>query len=161
MASIAISFRIKNLSPICLWVTREFWKLESKFVKHFLTTTLTVAALGMAAPALAQDAASAPAAATDTAADTTAAAQSATAKAGDTVYDQAGEVVGTVEKVEGSNFVISTGTNRATLALSTLATGPKGLIIGVTKAQLDEAIVQSQSAAPAEASAETAAPAQQ
>jgi len=131
--------------------------LESKFVKQLLTTTLAIAAVGMAAPVLAQET-SAPAAA---GADTAAAAQSATAKAGDTVYDQAGDVVGTVEKVEGANFVISTGTNRATLALTTLATGPKGLVIGVTKAQLDEAIVKSQSAAPAETSAEAAAPAQQ
>lgn len=126
-------------------------------MKHLLTTTLTVAALGMAAPVLAQETSSAPAAE----AGAGAAAQSATAKAGDTVYDQAGEVVGTVEKVEGANFVISTGTNRATLALNTLASGPKGLVIGVTKAQLDEAIVKSQGPAPAEASAETAAPAQQ
>ena len=131
-------------------------------MKHLLTTTLAVAALGMAAPALAQETASAPAEAGAAADPAAAAAQSATAKAGDTVYDQAGEVVGTVEKVEGANFVISTGTNRATLALNTLASGPKGLVIGVTKAQLDEAIVQSQGAAPAaEASAETAAPAQQ
>lgn len=124
-------------------------------MKQLLTTTLAVAALGMAAPTLAQKT-SAPAAAAGAAAT-----QSATANAGDTVYDQAGEVVGTVEKVEGANFVISTGNNRATLALTTLATGPKGLVIGVTKAQLDEAIVKSQSAAPAEASAETAAPPQQ
>jgi hypothetical protein len=156
MASVAISFRNKNLSPICLWGTQEFGNLESKFVKHLLTTTLAVAALGMAAPVLAQETTSAPAEAG------AAAAQSATAKAGDTVYDQAGEVVGTVEKVEGANFVISTGTNRATLALNTLASGPKGFVIGVTKAQLDEAIVKSQgAAAPAESSAETAAPAQQ
>ena len=130
-------------------------------MKHLLTTTLAVAALGMAAPVLAQETTSAPAEAGATA-DSAAAAQSATAKAGDTVYDQACEVVGTVEKVEGANFVISTGTNRATLALNTLASGPKGLVIGVTKAQLDEAIVKSQGAAPAaETSAETAAPAQQ
>lgn len=134
-------------------------------MKHILTATVAVAALGMAAPVLAQDAATAPAetAPAQTATTETApAAEAAAAKAGDTIYDQAGEVVGTIEKVEGSNFVISTGNNRATLALSVLGTGPKGHVIGLTKAQLDEAIVQAQgpsSAAPADPAA--GAPAEQ
>lgn len=113
-------------------------------MKHILTATLAIAAVGMAAPVLAQEAETAPA-------ESAPAAEAAAAKAGDTVYDQAGEVVGTIEKVEGNNFVISTGTNRATLALSVLASGPKGHVIGLTKTQLDEAIVQAQgpsSAAP-------------
>jgi hypothetical protein len=114
-------------------------------VKNILTTTLAVAALGMAAPVLAQETSAAPAAAPASA--PAPAAEAAAAKAGDTVYDQAGEVVGTIEKVEGTNFVISTGTNSATLSLSVLGHGPKGHVIGLTKAQLDEAIVKAQGAA--------------
>lgn len=120
-------------------------------MKHILTATLAAAALGMAAPAVAQEAETAAPGAETAApgAETAPAAESAAAKAGDTVYDQAGGVVGTIEKVEGSNFVISTGTNRATLALSVLATGPQGHVIGLTKAQLDEAITKAQGPAPA------------
>lgn len=119
-------------------------------MKHILTTTLTIAALGMAAPALAQEAGAEAAPTTETAP----AAEAAAAKAGDTVYDQAGEVVGTIESVEGGNFVISTGTNKATLSLSTLAQGPKGPVIGMTKQQLDEAIQNAKASAPAEAPAQ-------
>lgn len=106
-------------------------------MKNSIATALSLFALGVTAPAFAQSAPSpaAPAAATEAAP-----AQAAAAKAGDTIYDQAGEVVGTVESVEGSNFVISTGTNKATVPLSALAAGPKGHVIGMTKAQLDEAI---------------------
>jgi preprotein translocase subunit YajC len=72
--------------------------------------------------------------------------QAATAKAGDTVYDTAGEVVGTVESVEGDNFIISTGTSKATLPLSALADGAKGPTIGMNKMQLDAAIQQANQA---------------
>ena len=107
-------------------------------MKNSIAAALSLFALGVTAPAFAQSAPSpaAPAAATAEAAP----AQAAAAKAGDTIYDQAGEVVGTVESVDGTNFVISTGTNKATVPLSALAAGPKGHVIGMTKAQLDEAI---------------------
>lgn len=115
-------------------------------MKNIIAAALAVAAIGITAPAMAQE----------TAAQEPAA-QSAAAKAGDTVYDQAGEVVGTIEAVEGANFVISTGTNRATLALASLGQGPKGATLAMTKAQLDEAIQKAASSAPAaEAPAEQA-----
>lgn len=110
-------------------------------VKNIFAAALAVAAIGITAPAIAQDSA-APAAADP-------AAQSAAAKAGDSVYDQAGEVVGTIEKVEGDNFVISTGANRATLALASLGQGPKGFTIGMTKAELETAIQRAAGGAPA------------
>jgi len=101
-------------------------------VKTTATAFLSILAIGMAAPAIAQqDPAPAPAAP---------AAQAAAAKAGDTVYDTAGEVVGTVESINGQTAVISTGTNKATVPLSALASGSKGPMIGMTKAQLDAAI---------------------
>lgn len=120
-------------------------------MKNIIAAALAVAAIGITAPAMAQESATAGAAAQDPAA------QSAAAKAGDTVYDQAGEVIGTIEKVEGSNFVISTGTNRATLALASLGQGPKGPTLAMTKEQLDTAIQRAAAEAPAaEAPAEQA-----
>ena len=104
-------------------------------MKKIIAAALSVSAIGLAAPALAQDApAPAPQAP---------AAQEATAKVGDTIYDTAGEAVATVESVEGTNAVISTGTNKATVPLSSFAAGPKGPVIGMTKAQLDAAIQNS------------------
>jgi hypothetical protein len=98
-------------------------------VKKIFAAILTVSAVGLTAPAMAQDAA-APAPA----------AQAATAKAGDTVYDTAGEVVATIESVEGQNAVITTGSAKATVPLSSFASGPKGPTISMTKAQLEAAI---------------------
>lgn len=116
-------------------------------MKNIIAAALAVAAIGITAPAIAQE----------SAATADPAAQSAAAKAGDTVYDQAGEVVGTIEKVEGNNFVISTGTNRATLALASLGQGPKGPTLAMTKEQLDTAIQRAAAEAPAaEAPAEQA-----
>jgi len=106
-------------------------------VKKVFAAILTVSALGMTAPAFAQDAAEpAPAAEAP-------AAQAATAKAGDTVYDTAGEVVATVESVSGQNAVITTGSAKATVPLSSFAAGPKGPTISMTKAQLEAAIAGS------------------
>jgi hypothetical protein len=101
---------------------------------------LSILAIGLAAPAFAQQAA--PPSTADAPAAQAPAAQSATAKAGDQIYDTAGAVVGTVESVSGSNFVISTGTSKATLPMSSLANGTNGLTISMTKAQLNDAIQQ-------------------
>lgn len=112
-------------------------------MKNIIAAALAVAAIGITAPAMAQDSAATAATAADPAA------QSAAAKAGDSVYDQAGEVIGTIEKVDGTNFVISTGTNRATLALNSLGQGPKGLTLALTKAQLETAIQRAAAGTPA------------
>ena len=101
----------------------------------------TVLALGLAAPAFAQEAAP-PAPTTATPGADAPAAQAATAKAGDTVYDTSGQAVGTVESVSDGNFVISTGSSKATLSLASLGTGPNGPTISMTKAQLEAAIAQ-------------------
>lgn len=104
-------------------------------MKKILTALVATSALGMTAPAFAaQDAAAPPPAAEAPAA------AAATAKAGDTVYDTAGEAVATVESVDGSNAVLSTGSSKATVPLSSLASGPKGPTIGMTKSQLEAAI---------------------
>jgi hypothetical protein len=106
------------------------WRVTLK-----IAAFLSIFAIGMTAPAFAQDAASAASPAQEAPA-----AQAATAKAGDTVYDAAGAVVGTVESVEGENFVISTGSSKATLPMSALASGDKGPVIGMTKAELEAEI---------------------
>lgn len=96
-----------------------------------------VLALGIATPAFAQDVPASP----ETAPQAPAAAAAA-AKAGDTVYDSTGEVVGTIESIEGGNFVLSTGANKATLPVSALGSGTKGPTISVSKSQLESAIQQ-------------------
>lgn len=63
------------------------------------------------------------------------------------VYDTAGGEVGTIKSMDGTNFVIDTGTNTATLALTSLGTGPKGPVLAMTKVQLDAAAEKAQAAA--------------
>ena len=67
---------------------------------------------------------------------------SATVTAGATVYDSQGVAVGTIESVSGDNVVLAIGESRATLASSAFATGPKGVTINTTKAQLETAVAQ-------------------
>jgi len=69
---------------------------------------------------------------------------------GATIYDTAGGVVGTVESVTGGNAVINTGSIKAGVALTSLATGPKGPIMSMTKAELEAAAGQSAAQAAAD-----------
>ncbi len=96
----------------------------------FLAATAT-------SPALAQDAA-APAA---TAGTPAAGAAAATPKvtAGMSVSDAQGGAVGTIASTDGTNAVIDTGTVKATVPVSSLAQGDKGLLIGMTKVALEDA----------------------
>jgi hypothetical protein len=98
-------------------------------VKTTATAFLPLFALGLATPVIAQEnPAPAPAA------------PAGTAKAGDTLYDKTGEVVGTVESINGQNAVISTASGKATIPLGALTNGSKGPTIGMTKAELDAAM---------------------
>lgn len=113
-------------------------------IRH-LTAALLVATTPFSIAANAQEAA----------ADTTATA-SATAAAptvGATVYDTAGAEVGTIKSITAPNFVIDTGKNSATLALTALGTGPKGPVLGMTKAELDAAAEKAGAAAKADTAA--------
>ena len=79
---------------------------------------------------------------TTTAATTTneAAPKAATAadvKSGVSVYDQNGGVVGKVESVSAKGAIISTGTTRATIPVSSFAKNDKGLVISMTKAEIN------------------------
>lgn len=94
---------------------------------------LLIAGAMVAAPALAQT--NAPAAAP-------AASASPAVKAGATVYDAQGGVVGTIASTDGTNAVVDTGSVKAAIALSSFGSSPKGPTLGMTKAELEAAAGQ-------------------
>jgi hypothetical protein len=55
--------------------------------------------------------------------------------------------VGTVEKVDGGNAVVFTGTKRATLPGSAFAKTDKGLVISMTQTQLNDAVAAAETQA--------------
>lgn len=95
-------------------------------MKYFLLALAGSTAL--AAPAFAQ-AAPAPATAPAPAA--------ASVTAGANVVDTTGAPVGTIESVSGANAVLSTGTVKASIPVASFAKGANGLVIGITKADLE------------------------
>ncbi|WEK47637.1 MAG: hypothetical protein P0Y56_04915 [Candidatus Andeanibacterium colombiense] len=106
------------------------------------TSTLAAAALLAFAPAALSaqadtSAAPAPAAAPsdDAAADVI---------PGATVYDTQGGTVGRIVSVEGDAVVLDTGSMRATLSKNGFGKGANGPVIGMTKAQLEEAIAKAE-----------------
>lgn len=95
----------------------------------YVAALLSAAALPLGATAFAAPAA-------------TAAPASGAVAVGATVYDSQGVSVGTIESISGGNVVLAIGESRATLASSAFATGPKGVTINTTKAQLEAAVAQ-------------------
>ena len=89
------------------------------------------------APALAQDAPAAAAATAPAAANVT---------VGAAVSDPSGGAVGTIEAVNGPNATLSTGTAKANLPLTSFAKGENGLVIGMTKADLEAAVAKATTA---------------
>lgn len=59
--------------------------------------------------------------------------------AGAAVRDQAGGSVGTIESVSATGAVVSTGTVRAEIPLTSFGKNGQGLVIAMTKAQLEAA----------------------
>jgi hypothetical protein len=59
--------------------------------------------------------------------------------AGMTVLDPSGGTVGVIDSISAGNAVIATGANKVALPVASFAMGEKGPMIGMTKAQLDEA----------------------
>ena len=112
------------------------------------TKTTTTRSTSATQPATSdQGSAAAPAASTTTTTTTTATAQptaatAADVKAGVSVYDQKGGLVGKVESVSAKGAVVSTGTVKASIPVSSFAKGDKGLIISMTKAELDASAKQ-------------------
>ena len=56
------------------------------------------------------------------------------------VYGPDGVEAGTVEKVDAANAVVNTGTKRATLPLAAFGKNEKGLLVSMTREQLDAAV---------------------
>jgi preprotein translocase subunit YajC len=72
----------------------------------------------------------------------TAAATAATAadvKKGVSVYDQAGGLVGTIDSVSADAAVVSTGKVKATIPLTSFGKNDKGLVLVMSKAELEAA----------------------
>lgn len=61
-------------------------------------------------------------------------------KAGASVYDVTGTTVGTIESVTSAGAVVFTGTARAQIALASFSKNAQGLVIGMTKLQLQAAV---------------------
>lgn len=59
---------------------------------------------------------------------------------GATVSDTSGAAVGTITAVTGGNATIDTGAAKAAVPVSSIAKRANGLVIGVTKAQLEAAV---------------------
>lgn len=68
---------------------------------------------------------------------TPAAAQATEPAVGATVVDTAGAQVGTIETLTNGTAVINTGTNKVGYPVTSMTPGPNGVIIAMTKAQLD------------------------
>ena len=71
------------------------------------------------------------------------AATEADVKAGNAVHDTSGASVGTIESVSASGAVISTGKSRIQVPLASLGKNDKGLVIAMSKAELDAAAAAS------------------
>ncbi|MFL6721404.1 MAG: hypothetical protein ACJ8FT_06330 [Sphingomonas sp.] len=65
------------------------------------------------------------------------AATSADVKAGVSVYDQKGGLVGKVESVGDKGAVVNTGKARAQIPIASFAKSGKGLVLALSKAELD------------------------
>ena len=82
---------------------------------------------------------------TDTQADAQAeagpvtAATAADVQAGAAIRDQSGAPVGTIESVAGETAVVSTGTVRAEIPISSFGKDSQGLVLAMTRSQLEAA----------------------
>lgn len=70
-------------------------------------------------------------------------ATAADVKAGVSVYDQNGGLVGKIESVSAKGAVLNTGTVKASIPVSSFAKNDKGLVIAMTKASLNAAAKKS------------------
>lgn len=67
------------------------------------------------------------------------AATAADLKAGMSVYDQTGALVGKVDSVKDGGAIVNTGKARAEIPLTSFGKSDKGLVVGTTKSELDAA----------------------
>ena len=105
----------------------------------------------LAAPLAAQQSQSAmpnPSGSAPQASDASAATTSGPAKVavGASVSDAQGGAVGTIASVDGGNATIDTGSAKAAVPVSSFAQGQNGLVLGMTKAQLEAAVAKAKPA---------------
>ena len=81
---------------------------------------------------------------TTSSAGATSAATAADVKSGVSVYDEKGGLIGKIQSVSGSNAVVNTGVTRAQIPIASFAKNDKGLVMGMTKAQLDASAKKSE-----------------
>ena len=81
--------------------------------------------------------------ATDAKGATVTAATEADVKAGVPVFDQKGGVVGKIESVSAKGAVVSTGKARAEIPVNSFGKNDKGLVMSMTKAELETASAKS------------------
>lgn len=70
------------------------------------------------------------------------------------VVDTAGNPVGTIEQVAGDLAVLSTGSNKVSLPLSSFGAGEKGPVLAMTRAEVDAAAAGAAASQKAEATAQ-------
>lgn len=58
-------------------------------------------------------------------------------KAGASVYDQTGTLVGKVDSIDANGAIVNTGKARAQIPLSSFGKNDKGLVISATKADFE------------------------
>ena len=78
---------------------------------------------------------------TETAATTKA--TKADVKAGTSIFDTSGNSVGKIESVSAKGAVVNTGKVKVTVPISSMAKSDKGLVIAMTKAQVEAAAKKS------------------
>ena len=71
-------------------------------------------------------------------------------KAGAAVVDPTGGAVGTIDAVNGDLVVVNTGSNRVNVPASSFGIGETGLVISLTRAELDAAADQAKAKAQAD-----------
>ena len=64
-------------------------------------------------------------------------ATAADVKAGVSVFDEGGALVGTIDSVDSDSAIINTGKARADVPLASFGKNDKGLVVSLTKAELD------------------------
>src|SRR5258708_3349960 len=67
------------------------------------------------------------------------AAGTADVKSGISVYDEKGGLVGKIESVNAKGAVVNTGTARASIPIASFAKNDKGLLLSMTKAEIEAA----------------------
>jgi hypothetical protein len=101
------------------------------------------AASGQAAAGAEAEAAPAPEAEAQASGEPAAAVTAATAadvRTGATVQDPQGGIVGTIEAVDAEGAVVSTGNARAKMPISSFGKNANGLVISMTRAELEAAV---------------------